>query len=112
LCTSELESLNMPESLRRRLFDRCWAMLHDAPPPTQKEERVLDLREGNELALQAMTELIHGALTEARITTLIWDHPPSAPSQNSTPAARPLLERLQQLYPAPSDIPDRPPETQ
>ena len=34
LCSSELESLNIPESLRQSLFDRCWAMLHDEPPPT------------------------------------------------------------------------------
>src|SRR5213080_1606721 len=60
LCSSELESLNVPESLRVSLFDRCWAMLHDEPPPTQKEERVLDLREGHELALQAMVDVIHG----------------------------------------------------
>ena len=110
LCTSELESLNMPEALRRRLFDRCWAMLHDEPPPTKKEARVLDLREGTELTLQAMTEVIRSALTDAGVTTLIWDHPPSAPSQKSTPEARPLLERLGQLYPAPGDPPDRSPE--
>jgi hypothetical protein len=106
LCSSELESLNIPESLRLSLFDRCWAMLHDEPPPTQKEERVLDLREGHELALQAMVDLIRSTLNERGIAVLRWDHPPSAPSQKSTPEALPLVERVQLLYPASSDIPD------
>jgi hypothetical protein len=110
LCSSELESLNIPESLRVSLFDRCWAMLHDEPPPTQKEGRVLDLREGHELALQAMVDVIRNTLNERGITVLRWDHPSSAPSQKSTPEALPLVERVQLLYPASSDIPDGPPE--
>lgn len=112
LCSSGLDSLNMPESLRESLFDRCWAMLHDAPPPMHKKERVLDLREGDELALQAMVELIRGTLNESGISRLEWDHAPSAPSQESTPAALPLIERLQQLYPGPPDVPDHPPRPQ
>ena len=110
LCSSELESLNIPESLRVSLFDRCWVMLHDESPPTQKEERVLDLREGHELALQAMVDLIRSTLNERGITVLRWDHPPSAPSRTSTPEALPLVERVQQLYPASSDIPEGPAE--
>jgi len=110
LCSSELESLNIPESLRMSLFDRCWAMLHDEPPPTPKEERVLDLREGHELALQAMVDVIRNTLNERGITVLRWDHPPSPPSQKSTLEALPLVERVQLLYPASSDIPDAPPE--
>jgi len=110
LCSSELESLNIPESVRVSLFDRCWAMLHDESPPTQKEERVLDLREGHELALQAMVDLIRSTLNERGITVLRWDHPPSAPSRKSTPEALPLVERVQRLYPASSDIPEGPPE--
>ncbi len=110
LCSSELESLNISESLRVSLFDRCWAMLHDEPPPTQKEERVLDLREGHELALQAMVDVIRSTLNERGITVLRWDHPPSPPSQKSTLEALPLVERVQLLYPASSDIPDAPPE--
>ena len=110
LCSSELESLNIPESVRVSLFDRCWAMLHDEPPPTQKEERILDLREGHELALQAMVDLIRSTLNERGITVLRWDHPPSAPSQQSTPQALPLVERVQLLYPASSENPDGPPE--
>jgi len=110
LCSSELESLNVPESLRVSLFDRCWAMLHDEPPPTQKEERVLDLREGHELALQAMVDVIRSTLNERRITVLRWDHPPSPPSQKSTLEALPLVERVQLLYPASPDSPDTPSE--
>jgi hypothetical protein len=108
LCSSELENLNMPDALRRSLFDRCWAMLHDDPPPTKKEDRVLDLRQGDELALQAMVELIRSTLTDHGITQLTWDHPPSEPSRPTTPEALPLVERLRQLNPPPTDIPDRP----
>jgi hypothetical protein len=110
LCTSELENLNLPESLRRSLFDRCWAMLHGEAAPKHKEGRILDLRAGDELALQAMVDLIRSALNELGISKLTWDHPPSPPSQKGTPAALPLVERLQQLYPPPFDLPDRPPE--
>jgi len=108
LCSSELENLNMPDALRRSLFDRCWAMLHDDPPPAKKEDRVLDLRQGDELALQAMVELIRSTLTEHGISQLTWDHPPSEPSRPTTPEALPLVERLQQLNPPPTDIADRP----
>jgi hypothetical protein len=34
LCTSGLKTLNVPESLRDTLFDRCWALIHEGPPPT------------------------------------------------------------------------------
>jgi len=108
LCSSELENLNMPDALRRSLFDRCWAMLHDDPPPAKKEDRILDLRQGDELALQAMVELIRSTLTEHGISQLTWDHPPSEPSRPTTPEALPLVERLQQLNPPPTDIADRP----
>ena len=108
LCTSELETLNLPESLRQSLFDGCWAMLHGEPSPKQKEERVLDLREGDELALQAMVDLIRSAFNELGIRELTWDNPPSSPTRDSTPAALPLVERLEQLYPPPFDLPDRP----
>ncbi|HEY3196850.1 MAG TPA: hypothetical protein VGJ57_02460 [Nitrospirales bacterium] len=107
LCTSELENLNLPESVRISLFDGCWAMLHSEPSPKKKEERILDLRAGDELALQAMVDLIRSALSELDIRKLTWDHPPSPASRTSTPEALPLLERLEQLYP-PSDLPNRP----
>jgi hypothetical protein len=109
LCSSDLDTLNIPPPVRRSVFDRCWAMLYDTPPPTVREERVLDLREGDDLALHAMVEVIRSAFDEYGITNLTWDHPPSAPSQQSTPAARPLVDRLQQLFPARSDAPDLPP---
>jgi hypothetical protein len=107
LCSSELENLNMPDTLRLSLFDRCWAMLHDDPPPAKKEDRVLDLRQGDELALQAMVELIRSTLTEHGISQLTWDHPPSEPSRPTTPEALPLVERLQQFNPPPPDIAGR-----
>ena len=106
LCTSNLETLNVPPPVRRIVFDRCWAMLNDTPPPLAEEERVLDLRKGDEQALHAMVAVIRTALNEYGITRLMWDHPVSEPSQESTPAAGPLVERLQQLYPASSDPTD------
>lgn len=107
LCTSRLSSLNVPESLRDTIFDRCWALVNDGPPPTRAEERVLDLRAWTDVTLDAMVETIRGLLSTAGITTLTWDHPVSEPTQTSTPEALPLIERLQALYPQPPDIPDR-----
>lgn len=108
LCTSSLPSLNVPQELRKTIFDRCWALVNSGPPPSAPEERVLDLRGGTELTLEALVETIRGLLTEAGITTLTWDHPPSEPTRSSTPAALPLIERLQQLHP-PSASPGDPP---
>jgi len=31
LCTADVPSLNVPEDVRRTVFDRCWALLHDTP---------------------------------------------------------------------------------
>ncbi len=106
LCSSDLDTLNVPPAVRRSIFNRCWAMLYDTPPPLAREERLLDLRQGDEHALDAMVAVIRTALIECGITKLLWDHPPSEPSQESTPAARPLVERLQELFPAPSDPAD------
>jgi len=104
LCTSRLSSLNVPESLRATIFDRCWALVNEGPPPTRPEERVLDLRAGTDVALEAIVETIRGLLTEAGITIVTWEHPVSEPTRTSTPEALPLIERLQKLYPDPPDI--------
>jgi hypothetical protein len=106
LCTSELKTLNVPASLRATLFDRCWALINEGPPPTNPQERVLDLRVGTELTLEAMAETIRNLFTEAGITQLTWDHPPSEPSRSSTPEAQPLIDRIQKLYPEPPDVVD------
>lgn len=108
LCTSDLESLNIPLSLRRAIFDRCWSLIHDGPPPTEPKDRVLDLRGGTEITLEAMVETIRQLLREAGIATITWDHPPSEPTRSSTPEALPLIERLQALYPDHPDLPDHP----
>ena len=108
LCTSDLETFNVPDSVRRTVFDRCWALMHDTPPPDRKEDRVLDMRDGTELTLEAMVAVIKSTLAEHGITQLSWDHPPSAPTRQTTPEALPLVERLQKLYPAPPDIADDP----
>ena len=104
LCTSGLSNLNIPSELRTTIFDRCWALLRDTPPPTRPDDRVLDLRQGTDLTLDAMMEVIRRLLLDAGITTITWDHPPSEPTQGSSPEALPLIERFQQLYP-PNDPP-------
>jgi hypothetical protein len=107
LCTSRLTSLNVPEALRITMFNRCWALIHEGPPPGRPEERVLDLRPWTDVTVEAMVETIRVALMEAGIRTLAWDHAPSRPTRTSTPEARPLIERLEQLYPQPPEGTDR-----
>lgn len=101
LCTSRLTALNIPYSLRATIFNRCWALIHDSPPPGRPEERVLDLSPWTEITVEAMGEIIRVGLTEAGIGILAWDHAPSEPTRTSTPEAKPLIERLAQLYPQP-----------
>ena len=108
LCTSDLPTLNVPEPVRQTIFHRCWALLHDTPPPERREERVLDLRAGTDVTLEAMVETIRRALAEHGITRLTWDHPPSEPTRATTPEALPLVDRLQKIYPADPDIADDP----
>jgi len=102
LCTSQLTLLNVPEPVRTTLFNRCWTLLNESPPPNRPEERVLDLRPWTEVTLDAMVETIRRVLTEAGIRTLAWDHAASDPQQISTAAAQPLINRLERLYPHPS----------
>jgi hypothetical protein len=106
LCTSRLIALNIPDTLRTRIFDRCWVLIHDSPPPVKPEERVLDLRPWNEVTLDAMVETIRSVLTEAGVRTLTWDHAPSDPTRSSTPEAEPLIDRIEQLYPQQSKTSD------
>jgi len=105
LCTSRLTSLNVPDNVRTALFDRCWVLVHEGPPPYKQEERIIDLRPWSETTLDAMVETIRTVLTEAGIQTLSWDHSPSEPTWASTPEAVPLIQRLEQLYPLPSETP-------
>jgi hypothetical protein len=106
LCTANLNSMNVSEDLRRTMFDRCWALIHTEAPPTNPKERILDLRGGTELTLEACVSTIRSLLLEAGITTLVWDHPVSEPIRDSSPAAKPLIDRLGQLYPDDPDIVD------
>jgi hypothetical protein len=99
LCTSRLTVLNIPDQLRTKIFDRCWVLVHEGPPPRRPEERVLDLRPWTEVTLDAVVETIRGILAEAGIRTLTWDHPVSEPTQVSTPGAQPLIDRFERLYP-------------
>ena len=106
LCTSGLDTLNVPEELRRRVFDACWALVSTDAPPTNPRERVLDLRFGTELTLDAIVATIRQLFAEAGISTLTWDHAPSDPTRLSSPAAEPLIDRLQKLYPDPPPTAD------
>ena len=111
LCTSDLPTLNVPEPVRQTIFHRCWALMHDSPPPTKRDERVLDLRAGTDVTIDAMVEVIRSTLSEHGIAQLTWDHPPSEPTRGTTPEALPLVERLEKLYPSPPDIADDPPKS-
>lgn len=108
LCTANLNTINVSEDLRRMIFDRCWALIHTEAPPTNPKERVLDLRGGTELTLEACVSTIRSLLIEASITTLVWDHPVSEPTRDSSPAVIPLIDRLGQLYPDDLDSVDPP----
>lgn len=102
LCTSDLETLNAPLSVREIVFNRCWALLHESPPPVNTRERVLDLMHSDEITLEALVHVIRQTFEEYGFIELTWEHPPSEPTRDSTPEARPLVERLQQWDP-PSD---------
>ena len=106
LCTSRLTVLNIPSTLRTAMFDRCWVLIHESPPPRRTEERVLDLRPWTELTVEAMAETIRVGLTEAGIHTLAWDHAASEPRRTSTPEAQILIDRLSHLFPHPSEVED------
>jgi hypothetical protein len=106
LCTADLATCNVSPELRATIFDRCWALLHTDGPPTDPKKRVLDLREGTELTLEACLSTIRSLLTDSGIHTLTWDHPVSEPTHESTPAAKPLIDRLGQLYPESPEIVD------
>ncbi|GJL66324.1 MAG: hypothetical protein NPIRA05_12950 [Nitrospirales bacterium] len=100
LSTSDLETLTIPVAVREILFNRCWALLHETPPPEKNEERRLDLRESDETTLDAMVIVIRQTCEEHHITQIAWSHPPSEPTRSSTPEAQPLVDRLQNYNPA------------
>ena len=95
LSTSRLTALNIPDDVRTTVFNRCWVLIHDTPPPRKPEERVLDLRPWTEITVEAMAETIRVVLTEAGIHTLAWDHPSSKPTRSSTPEAQVLIDCLE-----------------
>lgn len=102
LCTSDIPTLNVPEEVRNTVFDRCWALLHATPPPTTKAQRVLDLRQGDAVTLDALVTIIRTTLTDHGYTQLTWDHVPSEPTQRTSPEAQPLIDRLRAWNPMPS----------
>ena len=106
LCTADLATCNVSPELRATIFDRCWALTHTEAPPIDPKERVLDLREGTELTLEACLSTIRSLLADVDIRTLTWDHPVSEPTHQSTPEAKPLIDRLGRLYPEPPEIVD------
>ena len=111
LCTADIPTLNVPEDVRRTVFDRCWALLHDTPPPTEPSQRTLDLRQGDDVTLDALVEVIRSTLNERGYAQMTWDHEPSEPTQPTSPDARPLIDRLQHwdpVNPPPVDGPHDP----
>jgi hypothetical protein len=56
--------------------------------------------------LEACLSTIRSLLVDVDIRTLTWDHPVSEPTHQSTPEAKPLIDRLGQLYPEPPEIVD------
>ena len=111
LCTADIPTLNVPEDVRRTVFDRCWALLHDTPPPTEPSQRTLDLRQGDDVTLDALVEVIRSTLNERGYAQMTWDHEPSEPTQATSPDARPLIDRLQHwdpVNPPPVDGPHDP----
>jgi hypothetical protein len=103
LCTSRLTILNIPNTLRTAIFDRCWVLIHDSPPPHRMEARLLDLQPWTELTVEAMAETIRRGLAEAGIHTLMWDHPHTEPARISTPQALIFIDRLSDVFPRPSE---------
>ena len=99
LCTSEMPTLNVPEKIRQLVFDRCWVLLHDVPPPKDPKQRVLDLRQGDEVTLEALVEMIQRTFVEHGYDQLTWDHEPSEPTQSTSPDAKPLIDRLRSWDP-------------
>lgn len=111
LCTSDLETLNAPPAVRETVFNRCWALVHEHPPPKNKPDRVLDLTQRDEVTLEALIHVIRQTFEEHGFVELTWEHPPSEPTRESTPEARPLLERLQHWDPPPDDTNPPPPSS-
>jgi hypothetical protein len=105
LCTSDLKTLNAPPAVREAVFNRCWALMHEHPPPEKRSERVLNLMHGDETTLEALVHVIRQTFDEHGFRELTWEHPPSEPTRDSTPEAGPLLERLQHWDPPPDDTP-------
>ncbi|NKB81329.1 MAG: hypothetical protein GKS05_05450 [Nitrospirales bacterium] len=110
LTTSDIPTLNVSTPIRNLVFDRCWALMHDTPPPQVMEERILDLRQGDEVTLEAMVEVIRRTLNDHGLTRLEWDHAPSETTRESTPEAKPLVDRLQKLYPPPTEPQEESPD--
>lgn len=90
LCTSRLPQCNVSEALRATIFERCWMLIHEGPPPTKAVERVLDLRAWTEITLDAMLETIRSVLRSAGIRTLAWEHPRGETIHRCTAAIQPL----------------------
>lgn len=99
LCTSEIPTLNVPKDVCRLIFDRCWALLSDKSPPMENKQRVLNLRQGDEVVLDALAEVIRSTLIAHGYSKFIWEHGPSEPTQSTTPDAKALIDRLQNWDP-------------
>ncbi len=95
LCTADIPTMNAPEDVRRLVFDRCWALIQDTPPPEEPKDRVLNLRNGDEVTLEALVEVIQGTFTDQGYDQLTWEHEASEATQTPSPDVQPLIDRLQ-----------------
>lgn len=95
LCTADIPTMNAPEDVRRLVFDRCWALIQDTPPPEEPKDRVLNLRNGDEVTLEALVEVIQGTFTDHGYDQLTWEHEASEATQTPSPDVQPLIDRLQ-----------------
>ena len=94
LCTSRLSELNVPEYVRDTIFNRCWHLIHDGPPPSRREDRTINLRPWTEDTIEAMVDVVRSVLAEAGIRTLMWEVPASEPTRhNGQPLLAPPLDR-------------------
>src|SRR5438445_12476130 len=91
LCTSDLEAVNVPDAVRRTVFDRCWALIHNTPPLDRKEDLVLDMRDEKEMTVEAMVELYTSTYAAHGNKQLACYPSTQEPPPHETPEAVPLV---------------------
>ena len=88
--------------------ERAWVVTQHGRE--QKLGETLFCKKWDEVALDALVEVICGTLNAQGYSQMIWDHVPSEPTQSTSPDAKPLIDRLQYWDPAHPPPVDEPPE--